>query len=159
MSQVDFDSFKDQTGCCGAWCGSCVVGNGVLKLLTQRYQELIRAYGLKEWGPKDIDYEKLDRALTSVHGMPSCSGCRQGGGRENCELRKCAVERGYQFCSDCQASKSCPHREILEYMRSGARAAGIIFREDTPDGVDSVEEWISRISSTWPCFILFERKR
>lgn len=156
MSLADFENVKNQVGSCGAWCGSCVVGNGVLKLLTQKYLELIRAYGLKEWGPEDIEYEELDRALSSVQGMPSCPGCRQGGGRENCELRKCAEDRDHQFCSDCPAGESCSHREILGYMRSGALAAGIIFREDTPVSVSSVEEWISQISSTWPCLILFQ---
>lgn len=51
MDLKDFENVRHQIGCCGAWCGSCVVGNGVLKQLTKKYQEMTDAYGLREWGP------------------------------------------------------------------------------------------------------------
>lgn len=158
MSQVDFENVKNQTGFCGAWCGSCVAGNGVLKLLTQRYRRLIEAYGLKEWGPKDVNYDEFSKALLSIQQMPSCTGCRRGGGREKCEIRSCAESRGLETCSDCCEGGSCPHPEILDYMRTGARAAGVIFRDDRPGGEDPIEEWVSRISSAWPCSVLFDEE-
>ena len=38
-----FENVQGQIGFCGIWCGSCVVGNGTLKELTKRYEEIISA--------------------------------------------------------------------------------------------------------------------
>ncbi len=54
MDMEDFENVRHQIGSCGAWCGRCVVGNGVLKQLTKKYQEMTDAYGLQEWGPTDL---------------------------------------------------------------------------------------------------------
>lgn len=74
MDFRDFENVKHQIGACGAWCGSCVVGNGVLKKLTKKYQEMIDAYGLREWGPKDLDYDEFAKGVRSIQAMPSCPG-------------------------------------------------------------------------------------
>jgi hypothetical protein len=40
-----FENVKSQIGFCGIWCGSCVVGNGTLRELTRKFEEMTRAYG------------------------------------------------------------------------------------------------------------------
>jgi len=76
-----------------------VVGNGGLRETTKRYAEMIEAYGLKEWGLKDLDYEKLAKGLESIQNTPLCSGCLNGGGRDNCELKACGSGKGIDDCS------------------------------------------------------------
>jgi hypothetical protein len=156
LDLADFENVKHQVGSCGLWCGSCVVGNGVLKLLTKKYEELTEAYGLREWGPKDFDYAEFAKGLRSIRAMPSCSGCRKGGGRKDCEIRACASAKGLRECSECGAGDECPHRKVLDHMRAGGAAAGILVRIGTPAGEDPVEEWVKQAASRWPTSILFE---
>ena len=156
MDMEDLQNVRHQIGSCGAWCGSCVVGNGVLKHLTKKYQEMTDAYGLQEWGPKDFDYGEFAKGLQSIQAMPSCPGCLKGGGRENCEIRACAAAKGFRECTECGAGDHCSHREVLDYMRSGALAAGVLFRAGAPAGDDPIEEWVTQVASRWPCSILFE---
>jgi len=156
MDLEDFENVKHQIGSCGAWCGSCVVGNGVLKQLTKKYQEMIDAYGLREWGPKDYDYAEFAKGLKSIRSMSLCPGCLKGGGRENCEIRACASAKGFRECTECEAGDHCSHGEVLDYMRSGAREAGVLFRAGEPVGDDPIEEWGMQLASKWPCSVLFE---
>ena len=68
-----FENVRDQIGVCGIWCGSCIVGNGALRELTRRYKELITAYSLEEWGPRDFDFEELLKGLESIREHASCA--------------------------------------------------------------------------------------
>ena len=156
MDLADFENVRHQIGCCGAWCGSCVVGSGVLRQVTKQYQEMTEAYGLREWGPQDVDYDAFSKALRSIQAMPSCPGCRKGGGRENREIRACATTKGLRECTACGAGDQCSHREILHHMRSGARAAGILFREGAAGSDDPIEQWVTQVASKWPGSVLFE---
>ncbi|MDH5787087.1 MAG: DUF3795 domain-containing protein, partial [Candidatus Bathyarchaeota archaeon] len=90
MKIETFENVKDQIGFCGIWCGSCVVGNGVLRELTKRYGEIIKKYGVDEWGPKDFDVKEFMNGLASIQTIPVCQGCLKDGGRTNCEMRNCA---------------------------------------------------------------------
>ena len=156
MDLRDFDNVKAQIGRCGIWCGSCVVGNGTLKQLTGRYQELIEAYGLRKWGPDDLEYDEFTKGLQSIQTMPSCLGCLSGGGREEGEIRLCASARHAEDCTECDAGSDCAHAEILEQMRSGALAAGLSVKSDQADRDELLKQWVAQLASKWPCSLLFE---
>jgi hypothetical protein len=149
-----FQNVKDQIGYCGIWCGSCVVGNGTLRELTKRYKELINAYGLKGWAPKDFDFDQFYKGLESIQSMPLCAGCLKGGGRDDCEIRTCATNKGLEDCTSCQQFSQCKI-ELLEHMRSGARKAGLSVKNQDDDGKETVERWMSELKAKWPCCILF----
>jgi hypothetical protein len=149
-----FENVKDQIGYCGIWCGSCVVGNGTLREMTKRYKELINAYDLKDWAPKDFDFGEFYKGLESIQNMPLCPGCVKGGGRDNCEIRTCATEKGLEDCTSCRQFGRC-NIELLEHMRSGARKAGLSVKNQDDDRGEVVEEWTSELKAKWPCCILF----
>jgi hypothetical protein len=150
-----FENVREQIGFCGIWCGSCVVGNGTLRELTERYEEIIGAYGLEEWAPRDFDYKEFLKGLTSIRGMPLCPGCLKGGGRDNCEMKACASNKNIDDCSECHESAACKHVEILQTMRSGALAAGLFVKTEEVDRQQLIEEWTAELKSQWPCCILF----
>ncbi|MGA2797599.1 MAG: DUF3795 domain-containing protein [Thermoguttaceae bacterium] len=156
MDNNAFENVKDQIGSCGIWCGSCVVGNGVLRELTRRYEEIITSYGLEKWAPKDFDYGEFSKGLASIQRIPLCQGCLKGGGREDCEMRTCALSKGIQNCLECENSHECKHGEILDKMRSGALSAGLFVKTGQAGQDESLEYWISRLKSKWPCCILFK---
>jgi hypothetical protein len=150
-----FENVKDQIGSCGIWCGSCVLGNGALRELTTRCGEMLRAYGLKEWAPQDFDHAGFLDALDVIHRAGSCPGCRKGGGRDDCEIRACASEKGLNDCTECVDRVDCAPRELLEKMRSGAWAAGLFVRHDGEERDRALEKWLSALPRTWPSSVLF----
>ena len=150
-----FENVKDQIGFCGIWCGSCVAANGTLRELSRRYEETITAYGLREWAPDTFDFEEFMKGLAAIQEMPLCPGCLKGGGRDDCEIRDCAMERDLDDCNECPDIGNCEHTEILEHMRTGACDAGL-FVKDTPfDKSELIDYWTAELEETWPSFILF----
>jgi hypothetical protein len=154
-----FENVRNQIGFCGIWCGSCVVGNGILRVLTQRYEELIRAHGLEAWAPKDFDYAEFAKGLASIQRMPLCLGCLKGGGREDCEIKACASRKGLNDCGECNEQSHCKHGEILEKMRSGALAAGLFVKTTGADRQVLLQDWTTQLSSKWPCCMLRQAPR
>jgi len=150
-----FANVRDQIGFCGIWCGSCVVGNGTLRELTERYKEIISVYGLEAWGPKDFDYSEFLKGLTSVQSMPLCLGCLRGDGRENCEMRACALDKNISDCALCHGLVTCEHTHTLQKMRSGALKAGLLVKTEDIDCKELLEKWTRELKNKWPSRILF----
>jgi hypothetical protein len=150
-----FENVRDQIGTCGIWCGSCIVGNGSLRELTRKYRGLITIYSLDEWGPKDVNYGELLRALESIESMPSCSGCLKGGGRDHCEMRSCAESKRITGCSACRETAACKHLEVLQHMRSGAIKAGLFVTTEDLNKQHLIENWTSKLKASWPASALF----
>jgi len=150
-----FDNVKNQIGFCGIWCGSCVAGNGTLRELTKRYEEIIQKYGLKEWAPKDFDFQEFAKGLASMQAMPLCQGCLKGGGRTNCEMRTCASKKNINDCSACDKPKACKHLETLQKMQTGARDAGLFVKTENVDRQRLIEKWTDKLKTKWPHFVLF----
>jgi hypothetical protein len=150
-----FENVKDQIGFCGIWCGSCVVGNGALRELTQKYEEVIQAYGLQEWGPKDFDFKEFTKGLSSIQSMPLCQGCLKGDGKPNCEIRRCASKKKITDCTECDQPEACKHAEILEKMRTGALRANLLVKIENVDRRKLIKRWIAELQTKWPSSILF----
>lgn len=155
MTQKHFDNVKSQIGACGIWCGSCVAGNGVLQVLTQKYAKIISDYGLEQWAPKDFDFEEFKKALSSIQKMPLCAGCLKDGGRDNCEIRTCVTDKKIADCSECKEPGKCTHMEILDKMRTGAKEAGLFVKMGNTDGRKLVAQWTEQLKNEWPSSLLF----
>jgi hypothetical protein len=155
MKAESFENVKNQIGYCGIWCGSCVVGNGVLRELTRRYEEIIERYGMKEWGPKEFDFKEFAKGLTSIQNMPLCQGCQKGDGRPNCEMRICALKKKLKDCSECDQPEACQNLEILQKMRTGALGAGLLVKTENIDRRKLLKKWTTELKDKWPHSILF----
>ena len=154
-SRKAFESVKDQIGYCGIWCGSCIMGNGALAKLTTKYEKILAAYGLKEWAPSEFNHDSFSQALDIIRRFGSCPGCLRGGGRDNCEIRTCAGQRGLSNCGECKGGSACEPNELLERMRSGAVAAGLFVKTDIKDQGKTIARWEEEISQRWPSSLLF----
>jgi hypothetical protein len=149
-----YDNVKDQIGYCGIWCGSCVAGNGVLQELTKKYDEIITNYDLEQWAPKDFDFKEFAKGLKSIQNMPFCPGCLKGGGRDDCEIRACAIDKNLEDCTECDRPEQCENMELLETMQKGAIKAGLMVKTKKIDREKTLENWAEQIKNTWPCSIL-----
>lgn len=150
-----YENVREQIGFCGIWCGGCVVGNGTLRELTERYAALIKSFGLPEWGPEDVAWEELQRSLASIQSMPSCPGCLKGGGRDDCEMKSCAQDRSLVECNDCSGLPACPHSKILHHMRTGAVKAGIPVKTADVATNAFLGRWEAELKMKWPSCTLF----
>jgi hypothetical protein len=151
-----FENAKDQIGYCGIWCGSCVVGSGALRRLSNKYKVLLDGYGVLEWGPKEFDSLEFLKGLESIGNLALCPGCLKGGGRDDCELRNCAVSKGIDGCIQCDTQSTCEHQEILDHMRTGALAAGLFVKTGNQDKQELIETWTALLEERFPCCLLFE---
>jgi len=154
--KIHSDNVKDQIGCCGIWCGSCVAGNGVLRELTKRYEKIITSYDLEQWAPKDFDFKEFANGLKSIQKMPVCPGCLKGGGRDNCEIRVCALSKNFEDCSECDRPEDCENIELLETMQQGAKNAGLMVRTENTGRNELLKKWTKQLKNTWPSSILFQ---
>ena len=154
-----FENVKDQIGFCGIWCGSCVAGNGALRKLTRRYEEIIKGYGLHEWAPQDFDFKEFVKGLASIRAMPLCQGCLKGGGRPDCEMRACASNKNITDCSECNQHESCENLETLQKMRTGANQAGLFVKTEQTDRQALIENWTEELKDKWPHCILLCKTR
>jgi len=144
-----FEDIKNQIGYCGIWCGSCVVGNGALVELNKRYEKIVKDYGLKEWGPKDINYKEFMKNLESIKNVSLCPGCLKGGGRTNCEMRACATDKGIRDCTECDKPEACKNVEILEKMRIGATKADLFVKTKKVDNSKLIEKWTEELKERY----------
>ncbi|MBN1677714.1 MAG: DUF3795 domain-containing protein [Candidatus Thermoplasmatota archaeon] len=142
-----FENVKNQLAYCGLWCGSCSVGNGTVNELSRRCAQTITDYGVNEWGPKEVDYKAMLKALAIVSTMGPCLGCLKGGGRTGCEIRACAIKKGITECVDCADQDSCPNGKILHHMRSGALRVGMKVKDKAGDSSKILADWIAEVDS------------
>jgi hypothetical protein len=155
MKSNPFENVKDQIGCCGIWCGSCVAGNGALRELTRRYSEIVDGYDLQDWAPKDFDFKEFRKGLSSLAAMALCPGCLKEGGRPDCEIRSCVRNKNLDDCSQCKTRSTCPHSGLLETMQTGAQEANLLVKLEDVDGEETLKEWMEEIKSLWPSSVLF----
>jgi len=149
-----FENVKNQIGYCGLWCGSCVVGNGTLKELTERYEHIISGYGVDKWGAKDFDGKEFMKGLASIQALPICQGCLKGGGNDECKIRPCASNRKVSDCIECSELKTCKNLEALQKVRRGALRVGMLAKTDKGQQ-QLIQKWTAELKNKWPSNTLF----
>ena len=87
---------------CGLYCENCIqrtnVGPEAKKL-----RESMKRAGYENFGHNISDFSIFWRFLSELSEKGGCAGCRSGGGNPNCQIRKCAVEKGVAACAFCEA--------------------------------------------------------
>jgi len=153
-----FENVKNQIGYCAIWCGSCIVGNGALKELTRKYEQLIGGYGVDKWGAEDqgFDGQEFMEALQSTQNIPPCRGCLKGGGATNCKIRACASRKQLADCTECNEFMACENREALHKVRTGALKVGMLAKTDKDESNEQlIEKWTAEIAAKFPnCLVL-----
>jgi len=159
MQSKPFENVKNQIGYCAIWCGSCVVGNGILKELTKRYEHIIEGYGVDKWGAEDQDFDGREfmKSLQSIQNIPICRGCLKGGGATNCKIRTCASSKKLADCTECKEFMTCENREALQKVRTGASRVGMLVKTDKVGQRKLIEKWTVEIRNKFPHCILLSK--
>ena len=126
------------------------MGNGTLKELTKRYEQLVKGYGVNKWGAKDFDSEEFMKGLASIQALPVFVGCLKGGGNDTCNIRPCASRRGISDCSECKEPQTCKYSEELQKVRSSALAVGMLLKVSKGGQAELIKKWASEIRDKFP---------
>lgn len=158
MNRKAFENVKDQIGYCGLWCGSCIVGNGTLQALTERYRGLIKGHGVEEWGltGQGMDGNGFVNALIAIENIAICPGCLKGGGNDACTIRPCAREKKVSDCVECREKATCRNLTPLERVRTGAAKAGMLVKSGR--GEPDMAAWVAELKGKFPHSMLWAEK-
>jgi len=153
---ASFQNVRGQMGCCGIWCGSCIVANGALNALAREFEAILDGYDILTWGANDFDPGEFRKGLASLQSLPSCPGCARGGGRKDCALRACAEGYCVSGCTECVQFTGCPHAGLLRHMREGAEAAGLFVLSPGELAAPRIERWTESLKGRFPGSILWD---
>jgi len=85
--------------CCGIDCATCDA-----RIATQTNDNALREKTAKTWA------EQFSIPNLPIE-MINCMGCREDGVKfshcEECEIRNCVHDKGYQTCGDCDEIETC----------------------------------------------------
>jgi hypothetical protein len=121
--QFRFDSY------CGLYCGACGVIHAVEK-------GTLDAFAAK-W---NSTAEKME-----------CHGCKSdhlAEFAENCKIRKCALERGHEFCIECEDFQC---ERFMDFLDAQAAHPRIHFNNLERIEEAGVETWLTEQDKRWRC--------
>ncbi len=153
MDRSSYDNVKGQIGHCGLWCGSCIIGNGLLVEMTSQYQRVACGHGVHNWVLKEKG-EAFVEALEELKKVPICPGCLKGGGDDTCQMRECTRERGLVHCDECDVGEACSHLKAIAYMREGGKAAGMLAAISQEERIRIVDGKCDPYFKEFPGFLL-----
>ena len=85
--------------CCGLNCASCDA-----RIATLADDDTLRAETAEKW---KAQFNAPDIAIETIN----CTGCMEPGIKFGhcleCNIRKCAIAKGYKTCSECAELKTC----------------------------------------------------
>lgn len=121
--QFRFDSY------CGLYCGGC----GIVHSIERGTLEEMAA----KW---ESTPEKME-----------CYGCKSehiAGFSQNCRIRKCAIDKGFEFCSECG---EYPCETLMDFLELQSCHPKIHLNNLHRLRVKGLETWLSEQETRWRC--------
>jgi hypothetical protein len=105
---------RDLTSYCGLYCPGCELHQGrsakqleKLRRTPEKYSSVAGTDSPAEDQTASSD-DTVEGVLDSVSRQyGSCSGCKKGDGKKDCQVRSCASDRGYSTCVECIRMENC----------------------------------------------------
>ncbi|UCH05133.1 MAG: DUF3795 domain-containing protein [Candidatus Thorarchaeota archaeon] len=105
---------RDLTSYCGLYCPGCTRFEGRLAEQRTSPQDIADRYRVIREDPSH-DRAQTAHAGDTLDGVrdtsaghyQSCKGCKEGGGKNDCQVRSCASDRGYSTCVECIRMEFC----------------------------------------------------
>ena len=109
------------TAYCGLFCTDCIPSDRRLFEVADELSDLLRQVGFEHYAAlkaKRISalegYPTFAQVLREICSLRCAASCRDGGGNPECRVRKCALDRSYAGCWECDAFAAC---ELLQPLR------------------------------------------
>ena len=95
---------KEDIAYCGLNCELCkrqfVEIRRKIKALEDAFEKINIKAIVKEIPSMEQNYKGYKELMNFF--SYECPGCRNNGGDQTCEIRKCAVQKGYYTCAECE---------------------------------------------------------
>ena len=125
-------NLRDLAGVCGLYCGACSMYRSRVDGNTRRLDKIIQSRQMK---PEDAVCQGCGAEVRSLY-------CR------NCQLRQCAVDKGFTTCAQCPEAP-CP--KLTAFNNDGIEHHnGVLdsIRRQQEIGLDA---WLADQQSFWRC--------
>jgi len=117
---------REQTACCGLYCGDCIPSNRPLFAAAERLKrELEKCHfdkyaEYKSKGNRAFEhFGTFCAVLDAILTLQCPKTCFQGGGRSDCPIRICAQGKGLDGCWRCTSFETCTLLEPMTACHGG----------------------------------------
>lgn len=111
---------KKFTAWCGLCCVDCIPSNSRLFSLVHDLDMVLSNLQFNEYArlkseknPIFAEYPAFIKVLREIESLQCPVPCRNGGGKTDCEIRKCAQLKGYSGCWECSDRSTCAKLDSL----------------------------------------------
>jgi hypothetical protein len=104
-----------QISYCGVCCSHCSMQSRIPKM-AKELKRFVQAYKYGDWiayVTREFEFENFMKGLNWLANS-GCSGCFQGGGMPNCEVRNCSRAKNFENCYFCKDFSEC---RKLDYQK------------------------------------------
>ena len=111
------------TAFCGLCCIDCIPSNYGFFHLAHNFEEMLSDLQFDEYArlkaeknPVFSEYPMFIKVLKEIESLKCPAPCREGGGKPECEIRKCVLGKGYSGCWECSNRLTCPKLDSLRLV-------------------------------------------
>jgi hypothetical protein len=129
------------TAYCGLYCGECAFNVGTIPDLARDLRKELRKARFDKAAEviPFIDAEKYQEAYEFMGSLVKlrCKGCKTSVRSQFCDVAKCAIEKGYEGCWECDEFDDCGKMEFLAHVHGDGHIKNL--RKIRKVGVD---QWV-----------------
>jgi hypothetical protein len=111
------------TAFCGLCCIDCIPSNRDFFHLVHNLGEALSVLQFDEYAwlkaernPVFSEYPTFIKVLKEIESLKCPGPCREGGGKPECEVRKCVRGNGYPGCWECKDRRTCTKLDSLRLV-------------------------------------------
>jgi hypothetical protein len=113
-------SDREQTACCGLYCGDCIPADQSLFDVAATLRQQLDDWQLEKYAEYKSTrngtfsaYPVFREVLDAILTLRCPKTCFRGGGDPNCAIRLCAHQKGLEGCWQCENPETCETLEIM----------------------------------------------
>lgn len=102
------------TAFCGLCCVDCIPSNNNFFHLVMNLEDKLTDLQFDEYARLKAEnnltfkeYPTFLKVLKEIESLKCPAPCREGGGKPECDIRNCVLERGYSGCWECGDRLTC----------------------------------------------------
>ena len=141
---------KNLLGYCGLYCGDCPEYTGIVADKARELREVLKQTRFDVFArlepvpdPKFKHYSECFDCLGAMMETRCPQVCRDIEDIDKCDIRKCAIERGYDGCWECDEFENCKKLTRLTAVHDDAHLNNlrIIAKEGIQALVENTRRW------------------
>ncbi len=107
-------SEKKLTSFCGLYCLDCIPSNKCFFEAVNKFEKSLAQINFENYAHLKSEsiiafrkYPEFKVVLREIKKLECKASCRENGGKVNCNIRNCAINKKYEGCWECNDFKNC----------------------------------------------------